>query len=224
MPENNFNHDMLEQAAAEYSSLLDHEVCNAKREAEALEVEIPDRLTARLSRKYGLRLKKSEQHEKRVLSAALVVIVVFCVAVWFPNTAAAVINVVRELVFTDNGKSMEVYPQTRADSDFYVDVPESFLCEGTFLVGKNIIRTRYQSLEHYIEITEYSEGYKLAYDNEKQDSHNDIEINGLPGKIFRKNGITTIVLDYAGAILEMESDLPEETLMEIAKSIKSVNE
>ena len=57
MPENNFNHDMLEQAAAEYSSLLDHEVCNAKREAEALEVEIPDRLTARLSRKYGLRLK-----------------------------------------------------------------------------------------------------------------------------------------------------------------------
>ncbi len=105
-----------------------------------------------------------------------------------------------------------------------MDVPESFLCEGTFLVGKNIIRTRYQSLEHYIEITEYSEGYKLAYDNENQDSHNDIEINGLPGKIFRKNGITTIVLDYAGAILEMESDLPEETLMEIAKSIKSVNE
>ena len=63
-----------------------------------------------------------------------------------------------------------------------------------------------------------------SYDNENQDSHNDIEINGLPGKIFRKKGITTIVLDYAGAILEMESDLPEETLMAIAKSIKSVNE
>ena len=36
--------------------------------------------------------------------------------------AAAVINVVRELVFTDNGKSMEVYPQTRADSDFYASI------------------------------------------------------------------------------------------------------
>ena len=52
MPENDFNHDMLEQAAAEYSSLLVHEVEDAEKEAEALNAEIPDRVTKRLSRKY----------------------------------------------------------------------------------------------------------------------------------------------------------------------------
>ncbi len=224
MPENDFNHDMLEQAAAEYSSLLVHEVEDAEKEAEALNVEIPDRVTKRLSRKYRLKLKKSEQHERRVLNAAIVVLVIFCIPIWFPKTVTAVVNVFRELVFVENEKSMEVYPQTMADPVFYADIPQGFLSEGTFLVGKNIIRTRYQSPDNYIEITEYSEGYKLVYDNEDQEEHSDVEINARPGKIFRKNDITTIVIDYNGVILEVESSLPEDMLLEIAKSIKRINE
>lgn len=224
MPENDFNHDLLEQAAAEYSSLLEHEINNAEQEAEALEVEIPDRLTGRLSRKYGLRLKKSERHEKRVLNAALAVIAVFCIAVWFPKTVTAVVNVIRELAFEDHGKSMDVYSKTKADSAFYIDIPEEFLSEGTFLVGKDIIKTRYQSPENYIEVTEYPDDYKIVYDTENPENRRDIELNAHFGKIFRKNGITTIVLDYSGTILEVESSLQEDALLEIANSIKSINE
>ncbi len=224
MPEKNLNNGLMNKAAAKYSALLNNEINDTEKEARALDVGIPDRITGRLSRKYGLKLNKSEQHNNRVLGAALVLIAVFCVAVCSPKTVTAVVNVFRELAFVESGKSMEVYPQTKAESGFYVDVPGGFLSEGSFLVGKNIIRTSYQNSGDYIEMTEYSEGYKLIYDNEEQESHRDVEINSHPGKIFRKNNITTIIIDYNGAILEIESSLPEGTLLEIAKSIKSINE
>ena len=116
---------------------------------------------------------------------------------------------------------MDVHSRTRADSSFSIEVPENFLSDGTFLIGNNAVRTRYQSPEEYIEITEYSIGYKLSYDNEELDSKKDVTVNAYSGMIFRKNGVTTLVLDYSGVILEMESSLPEETLIEIAKSIQS---
>ncbi len=177
-----------------------------------------------MSRKYGLKLSKSEQHHNRVMSAALVLIAVFCVAVWSPKTVTAVVNIFRELVFEEHGRSMDVYTKTRADSAFSITIPKEFLSEGTFLVGKDIIKTRYQSPENYIEVTEYSDDYKIVYDNENQDTRREIEINAHSGRIFRKNGVTTLVLDYSGTILEVESSLPEAELLEIADSIKSIKE
>ena len=180
---------MLKQAAEEYSKLLEAATHEMDREAEAFEVEIPDRLTGRLSRKYGLKLSKSERHERRAQYIALVFVAIFFTAIWFPQTVTAVVNVFRELVFVDNGRSMDVHSRTRADSSFSIEVPENFLSDGTFLIGNNAVRTRYQSPEEYIEITEYSEGYKLSYDNEKLDSIKDVTVNAYSGKIFRKNGI-----------------------------------
>lgn len=46
---------MLKQAAEEYSHILDDAADEMNKEAAALEVEIPDRLTGRLSRKYRLK-------------------------------------------------------------------------------------------------------------------------------------------------------------------------
>ena len=224
MPEKNLNDGLMNKAAAEYSDLLNNEIDDAEKEAEALEVGIPDRITGRLSRKYGLKLSKSEQHHNRVMSAALVLIAVFCVAVWSPKTVTAVVNIFRELVFEEHGRSMDVYTKTRADSAFSITIPKEFLSEGTFLVGKDIIKTRYQSPENYIEVTEYSDDYKIVYDNENQDTRREIEINAHSGRIFRKNGVTTLVLDYSGTILEVESSLPEAELLEIANSIKSIKE
>ena len=191
MPEKNLNDGLMNKAAAEYSDLLNNEIDDAEKEAEALEVGIPDRITGRLSRKYGLKLSKSEQHHNRVMSAALVLIAVFCVAVWSPKTVTAVVNIFRELVFEEHGRSMDVYTKTRADSAFSITIPKEFLSEGTFLVGKDIIKTRYQSPENYIEVTEYSDDYKIVYDNENQDTRREIEINAHSGRIFRKNGVTT---------------------------------
>ena len=224
MPEKNLNDGLMNKAAAEYSDLLNNEIDDAEKEAEALEVGIPDRITGRLSRKYGLKLSKSEQHHNRVMSAALVLIAVFCVAVWSPKTVTAVVNIFRELVFEEHGRSMDVYTKTRADSAFSITIPKEFLSEGTFLVGKDIIKTRYQSPENYIEVTEYSDDYKIVYDNENHDTRREIEINAHSGRIFRKNGVTTLVLDYSGTILEVESSLPEAELLEIADSIKSIKE
>ena len=224
MPEKNLNDGLMNKAAAEYSDLLNNEIDDAEKEAEALEVGIPDRITGRLSRKYGLKLSKSEQHHNRVMSAALVLIAVFCVAVWSPKTVTAVVNIFRELVFEEHGRSMDVYTKTRADSAFSITIPKEFLSECTFLVGKDIIKTRYQSPENYIEVTEYSDDYKIVYDNENQDTRREIEINAHSGRIFRKNGVTTLVLDYSGTILEVESSLPEAELLEIADSIKSIKE
>ncbi len=224
MPEKNLNDGLMNKAAAEYSDLLNNEIDDAEKEAEALEVGIPDRITGRLSRKYGLKLSKSEQHHNRVMSAALVLIAVFCVAVWSPKTVTAVVNIFRELVFEEHGRSMDVYTKTRADSAFSITIPKEFLSEGTFLVGKDIIKTRYQSPENYIEVTEYSDDYKIVYDNENQDTRREIEINAHSGRIFRKTGVTTLVLDYSGTILEVESSLPEAELLEIADSIKSIKE
>lgn len=224
MPEKNLNDGLMNKAAAEYSDLLNNEIDDAEKEAEALEVGIPDRITGRLSRKYGLKLSKSEQHHNRVMSATLVLIAVFCVAVWSPKTVTAVVNIFRELVFEEHGRSMDVYTKTRADSAFSITIPKEFLSEGTFLVGKDIIKTRYQSPENYIEVTEYSDDYKIVYDNENQDTRREIEINAHSGRIFRKNGVTTLVLDYSGTILEVESSLPEAELLEIADSIKSIKE
>ena len=224
MPDKNLNDGLMNKAAAEYSDLLNNEIDDAEKEAEALEVGIPDRITGRLSRKYGLKLSKSEQHHNRVMSAALVLIAVFCVAVWSPKTVTAVVNIFRELVFEEHGRSMDVYTKTRADSAFSITIPKEFLSEGTFLVGKDIIKTRYQSPENYIEVTEYSDDYKIVYDNENQDTRREIEINAHSGRIFRKNGVTTLVLDYSGTILEVESSLPEAELLEIADSIKSIKE
>ncbi len=220
MPGNKLDDEMLKQAAEEYSKLLEAATHEMDREAEAFEVEIPDRLTGRLSRKYRLKLEKSEQHKKRTLNIAAAFAAMICIGIWFPQTVTAVVNVFRELVFVDNGRSMEVHSRTRVDSSFEIELPEGFVSEGTFLIGKNAARTRYQSPEEYIEITEYSEGYKLSYDNEKLDSIKDVTVNAYSGKIFRKNGITTIVLDYSGIILEIESSLPEDDLAEIAKKMK----
>lgn len=220
MPGNKLDDEMLKQAAKEYSKLLEAATHEMGREAEAFEVEIPDRLTGRLSRKYRLKLEKSEQHKKRTLNIAAAFAAMICIGIWFPQTVTAVVNVFRELVFVDNGRSMEVHSRTRVDSSFEIELPERFVSEGTFLIGKNAARTRYQSPEEYIEITEYSEGYKLSYDNEKLDSIKDVTVNAYSGKIFRKNGITTIVLDYSGIILEIESSLPEDDLAEIAKKMK----
>ena len=220
MSENKLEDEMLKQAAEEYSKLLEAATHEMDREAEAFEVEIPDRLTGRLSRKYRLKLNKSERHEKRTLNIAVAFAVMICIGIWFPQTVTAVMNMFRELVFVDNGRSMEVQSVTRVASSFDIEIPEGFVSEGTFLVGKNAARTRYQSPEEYIEITEYSEGYKLSYDSEKLDSNKNITIQSYPGKIFRKNGITTIVLDYSGIVLEIESSLPEDDLAEIAKSMK----
>lgn len=224
MSENKFEDEMLKQAAEEYSNLLKMTAMEMEMEAEALEVEIPDRLTGRLSRKYRLKLNKSEQHEKRVTNLGLAFVAILLICIWFPQTVTAVVNVFRELVFVDNGRSMEVQSGTRADSSFDIEMPEGFVSEGTFLIGRNAVRTRYQSTEEYIEITEYSEGYKLSYDSEELDSNKNITIQSYPGKIFRKNGITTIVLDYSGIILEIESSLPEDDLAEIAKSMKEKEE
>lgn len=224
MPENKFEDEMLKQAAEEYSNLLNITIREMDREAEALEVEVPDRLSSRLSRKYRMELNKSERHDRRVMNIAFAFVAMICIGIWFPQTVAAVVNVFRELVFVNNGRSMEVQSGTRADSSFDIELPEGFVSEGTFLVGKNAVRTRYQSTEEYIEVTEYSEGYKLSYDSEELDSNKDITIQSYPGKIFRKNGITTIVLDYSGVILEIESSLPEDTLVEIAKSMKDKEE
>ena len=59
MPDKNLNDDLMNKAAAEYSAVLNNEINDAGKEAEALEVWIPDRVTGRLSRKYGLKLSKS---------------------------------------------------------------------------------------------------------------------------------------------------------------------
>ena len=221
MPENKPYDEILKQAAEEYSRILEDTSDEMYKEASALEIEIPDRVTNKLARKYGLKLDRSERHERRVQSVALVFVIIIFTAIWFPQTVTAVANAIRELVFVDNGRSMDVHSRTVADSSFSIEVPEGFLSEGTFLIGRNAVRTRYQSPEEYIEITEYSEGYKLSYDSEKFDSNHDITINDYSGKIFRKNGVTTLVLDYAGVILEMESSLSEEALIETAKSIQS---
>ncbi len=221
MPENKLDDKLMHQAAEEYSQILKDTTEELYQEASALEIEIPDRLTGRLSRKYGLKLSKSERHERRAQYIALVFVAIFFTAIWFPQTVTAVVNVFRELVFVDNGRSMDVHSPTRADSSFSIEVPENFLSDGTFLIGNNAVRTRYQSPEEYIEITEYSIGYKLSYDNEELDSKKEVTVNAYSGMIFRKNGVTTLVLDYSGVILEMESSLPEETLIEIAKSIQS---
>ena len=220
MPENKLDDKLMHQAAEEYSQILKDTTEELYQEASALKIEIPDRLTGRLSRKYGLKLSKSERHERRAQYIALVFVAIFFTAIWFPQTVTAVVNVFRELVFVDNGRSMDVHSRTRVDSSFEIELPEGFVSEGTFLIGKNAARTRYQSPEEYIEITEYSEGYKLSYDNEKLDSIKDVTVNAYSGKIFRKNGITTIVLDYSGIILEIESSLPEDDLAEIAKKMK----
>ena len=180
MPEKNLNDGLMNKAAAEYSDLLNNEIDDAEKEAEALEVGIPDRITGRLSRKYGLKLSKSEQHHNRVMSAALVLIAVFCVAVWSPKTVTAVVNIFRELVFEEHGRSMDVYTKTRADSAFSITIPKEFLSEGTFLVGKDIIKTRYQSPENYIEVTEYSDDYKIVYDNENQDTRRELRSTRIP--------------------------------------------
>ena len=50
MPGNKLDDEMLKQAAEEYSKLLEAATHEMGREAEAFEVEIPDRLTGRLSR------------------------------------------------------------------------------------------------------------------------------------------------------------------------------
>ena len=55
MPDKNLNDDLMNKAAAEYSAVLNNEINDAGKEAEALEVWIPDRVTGRLSRKYGLK-------------------------------------------------------------------------------------------------------------------------------------------------------------------------
>ena len=118
MPGNKLDDEMLKQAAEEYSKLLEAATHEMDREAEAFEVEIPDRLTGRLSRKYRLKLEKSEQHKKRTLNIAAAFAAMICIGIWFPQTVTAVVNVFRELVFVDNGRSMEVHSRTRVDSSF----------------------------------------------------------------------------------------------------------
>lgn len=55
MSENKLEDGMLKQAAEEYSRILGDAANEMNKEAAALEVEIPDRLTGRLSRKYRLK-------------------------------------------------------------------------------------------------------------------------------------------------------------------------
>ena len=45
MPDKNLNDDLMNKAAAEYSAVLNNEINDAGKEAEALEVWIPDRVT-----------------------------------------------------------------------------------------------------------------------------------------------------------------------------------
>lgn len=107
MPENKPYDEMLKQAAEEYSRILEDTSDEMYKEASALEIEIPDRVTNKLARKYGLKLDRSERYERRVQSVALVFVIIIFTAIWFPQTVTAVANAIRELVFVDNGRFID---------------------------------------------------------------------------------------------------------------------
>ena len=218
MPENEPAKNLLQDAAEEYAFLLEDTMREMGKEANAFEVEVPDKITKRLSRKYKLHIGNPGPFQMFAAGIALALFIIVFTVSWFPHTTIAIVNAFRELVFVSDSRSMEVQSKEKSEPDFSIEVPEGFLSEGTYAVCKNITRTRFESSSDYIEITKYYDEYTMIYDNENDSDAREITINAYHGRIFRKNNIITIVLDDYGDILEFESSLPEDALIKIVES------
>lgn len=85
----------------------------------------------------------------------------------------------------------------------------------------NFIRKKYENESgHDIEISLYAEAYKLSLDNEKYEHYEDITINDFQGKKISKDNTTMVIVFVHDRIVSVNSNLPENNLDDILKSIR----
>lgn len=78
---------------------------------------------------------------------------------------------------------------------------------------------RNEKQNDYITLTLYKPEYRLSLDNEDYEKYEDIEIGDSNGKMVIKNEIITIVFLHNRQFYEIESNLSEEDIMDIAEKI-----
>lgn len=204
----------------EYNKILDLELRQIDKEIDLFHIEVPKTLTRSISQKTGLKLHtpKDMWNSYKIATAILAMVIIsatFIIA--NPRGVTAFKNIIRSFNFDNTNNSIEF---NTAEVDYFPDMPNDFTLLNT-TENRNFIRKKYENESGcYIEMTLYEESYKLSLDNEKYESYEDITINGLQGKKVYGDNTTMVILFVHDRIVSVKSNLPEDNLEDILKSIK----
>lgn len=213
------SYDLYKYFSKEYDKKLQKELEQLDKEINILQIDAPKELHEKLSHKSGLKLKPYSNFMKGYKIASIVLIIVIISATFIitnPKAVTAVKNVIRIMNFDETGISLEI---GTFEEGYLPDIPNNFELKNT-IENRNYIRKIYNdNSKHYIEISLYEESYKLSLDNEKYSSYEEVSINNYDGKKLIKNDIITIVLYVNNKIIELESNLPENDMDKIIKTI-----
>lgn len=217
------NKSIEETAMEEYDKILDEEIKELDRDISALNIEFPENLRKKLSKSCGLNLRRGKvkfNFAKKVASVLFITIIttgiMSYIVVTQPKAVIAVKNVFR-LFSIQPADNDAINISLKEADNFSIGLPHGF-SETIKVENKSFIRYKYENAGNYIEITIYSTSYNLYLDDEN-DIYEEDEINGNNCYIFSKNTVTTIVYKYNDNFIEIESNLPETDIKQVAESI-----
>lgn len=212
-------------ASSEYDALVENELNEIDKQIELLNIEVPDSLTSKLEKDTELSLRGKKIKNHRASRIASIVILFFILGITLLNTPKIVTafrNIIRSLIFEETKESVEISLSQLPKDPYGIAIPENFeFVEMT--KNMNLTRLTYQNDSEYIEITLYTNDYKVVFDNEEYELFDDIVINGYAGKIHEINSNTTVILDFDGNLIEIESNLSKDVLVDMLNNIKNEN-
>lgn len=187
-------------------------------------IEPPDSLDKKIN-SLGIHTKILEK--RKILYKKIVVFILIfifsgsLVCISNPNIVSAVKKVVMQIISFQTKESLEVNLYKGDDIlnklEFYV--PNGFK-KADYIDDFNTQKVIYKNTENqFIKISIYSDNFLLSLDNENGQQYEDIKINDYIGKIIIENDIITILFFDNFSLLQVESNLPKEKVLTVAKSI-----
>lgn len=214
---------LFEFASKEYDNILDNEIADLDKDILALNFDVPFSFTQKLSKKCGLNLKSRYKHNtlsKRLVTAAVIAILTTGISISFIVTQPKAVIAIKNFfgIYTVQNSDDAIGFEIRDFNGYSIDLPEGF-GQTEAITNSSFIRYRYENAnDDYVEISIYSASYNLYLDNEYE-KYEDIEINGESGELYKNNSLITLVYRYGNNIIEVESNLPETGILQVAESI-----
>lgn len=216
IPSNNFDN----MIGNELDKKLEEELQQLDKEIAMLQIEAPEELHKKLTRKTGLKLYPHKSYAARykiAITAFIFVVITSTVIITNPKGVTAVRNLIRELTVNKTDNSLDF---SLADTSFFTNLPANFKLKDTSEDELFLRKTYENEANNYIEISLYTDSYTLALDNEKYDDYCEMNVNGWKGKKITKNGVTTMIFYIHERIVMIESDLPDTEITQILQNTK----
>lgn len=223
--------ELLKAAAEEYNEKILDEIKQLDKEINDLNLRVPREITDKIEKETGLKLNVREQKRlKNIYYKIAAVILMFTagvmgVSIGYPIIITAVKNAKLYIEFNNKKGNVDIVFSESGRIKYQFSIPEGYELDSSTEDTK-FIRHIYTNTNEpdkqnkYITICCYTSEYNIFHDNEDCDIYGDIDVNGNAGKLFIKNGITTIIFTYNNNLIEVSSNLPEKDVQAIAESIK----